>query len=202
MNLPNHLSMKSNWILVGPMGPTLNLTADAVMAVDGGLEFAPDPDFWVGDGDSNPSLPLPDHFLKLSPTKDYSDLKASLDFLTKANCIHLWGFLGGRRDHELAVLGECHAFLKMNPLCQIMLYEDGILKGIFLPAKSGSFDHQGDFSFLTLEKTKISLTGELLYPLPAPQFINPLSSHGISNKAKGLVHYESEGPFLVLFGEF
>lgn len=185
------------------MGPALGLNADAIMAVDGGLSFAPNADFWVGDGDSSPpSLALPEHFLKLSPDKDISDFKVSLDLLGEAKIIHLWGFLGGRRDHELAIIGECHDFLKSHPQCHLKFYEKGVLAGVFFPEGSGKLDHKGGFSLFTLECSQISLTGDIRYSLPDPVTLTPFSSHGISNISQGSIFYKSQAPLLFLFGEF
>ncbi len=202
MNLPNHLSKKTSWVLVGPMGPELGLSADAVLAVDGGLKYAPKADFWVGDGDSNPALPLPEHFLKLSPEKDISDFRAALDLLPEAESILLWGFLGGRRDHELAILGECHGYLKSNPGCQIKIYNKGVLAGVFLPTGVGRIEYTGSFSLFSLESAKVTLRGDVLYSLSSPINLAPLSSHGISNKAQGMIMTESDKPLLILLGDF
>lgn len=202
MNLPNHLSTITHWILVGPLGPTLTMKAPGVLAVDGGIKFAPDADFWIGDGDSAPDCKLPDHSFKLPPAKDFSDFKGALQLLKGVQTLDLWGFLGGRRDHELAVLGECHHFLKTRPQCRINLYEDGKIVGVFVPEGSGEIQYKGGFSLLSLEESRPTLTGDILYALPEPINLTPLSSHGISNKSQGIIRYQSNSPLLFLFGDF
>lgn len=184
------------------MGPALTLEAEAILAVDGGIKFTKEAQVWVGDGDSSPSLSLPENCWHLPCDKDFSDFSAALKLMDESRCIHLWGFLGGRKDHELAVWGECHEFLKSHPKCQFKIYQDGILKGLYLPAGSGNIDHQGGFSLLVLEKSLVSLSGDVTYPLFTPTLLRPLSSHGISNYSRGSLSYISDSPILFLFGDF
>lgn len=201
MKLPNHLSEKLNWIILGPMGPRLTLNGEAILAVDGGIQHTKKADFWVGDGDSSPSLTLPLHRHHLSREKDFSDFKAALDLIPQAKTIYLWGFLGGRRDHELAVFGECADFLKHHLQCRIYLYEEGKLVGMALPPGSGDIQYTGGFSLFVMEKARVRLVGDVLYQLPQPSLLSPFSSHGLSNRASGSLRYESEAPLFFIFGE-
>ncbi len=86
-----------------------------VIAVDGGMP-PHKIDYWIGDGDSGdiPSNPT----LLLSQDKDFSDLAATLNFISdnfqSPFFIKIFHALGGRRDHEIINREEIFYFLKSH----------------------------------------------------------------------------------------
>jgi thiamine pyrophosphokinase len=147
-------------------------------------------DFSVGDGDSSPiNLDL-----TLNPNKDFSDLSFALSLLPKdLKKLNLWGFLGGRRDHEMINLGEVHQALLNSFPEAVVSFEDKII------AKNGAIEVniQGTFSLIVLENTKVKIQGNLDYPLPDFTSLKPLSSHGLSNVGRGLIKIDSKGPYFI-----
>src|ERR1035437_15013 len=79
------------------------------IAVDGGISFARNPVLWAGDGDSG-SIPS-DVQVFLKHNQDETDLRFCLTSirLWQWTELHLIGFLGERRDHELVNFGEIYA---------------------------------------------------------------------------------------------
>ena len=147
-------------------------------------------DFSVGDGDSSP-LELD---LTLNPDKDFSDLSFALSLLPKGlKKLNLWGFLGGRRDHEMINLGEVHHALLNRFPGAVVYFEDKIL------AKNGALEVniKGTFSLVVLENTEVKMEGNLEYPLPDFTSLKPLSSHGLSNVGRGLIKIDSKGPYFI-----
>ena len=147
-------------------------------------------DFSVGDGDSSP-IELD---LTLNPDKDFSDLSFALSLLPKdLKQLNLWGFLGGRRDHELINFGEVHQALLKNITEAVISFDDKIL------AKSGSLEVniKGTFSLVVFEKTEVKMEGNLKYPLPDFTALRPISSLGLSNLGTGLIKFDSKGPYFI-----
>lgn len=206
MKLPFPLRDKKEWMIVGPMGPMVPRDFEKLphLVVDGGIKFSPTSHVWIGDGDSGGERPNAGEVFVLSPHKDQSDLGCALDLLRDDHdyCLHLWGFLGGRKDHELFVLGEVFRFLVSNPESKVNLYkEDGLIAFQFLGTGHWSFEHQGTFSLGSLAKTKVKMTGKCEYPIPKKMKINPLSSFGLSNIAHGKVTLENDGPIFIYYPE-
>ncbi len=109
--------MSSAWILAnGPLrvGRTPPPAPDLVIAADGGARHAAalgvTVDYWIGDFDSARSGQLPqpvDPERRVLPTdKDLLDSEAALGLAASlgARRIVIWGGLGGRSDHALALL--------------------------------------------------------------------------------------------------
>jgi thiamine pyrophosphokinase len=204
MTLPDTLKNNLEWVLLGPMGPELPsfLSTHPLIGVDGGAQFAKKLNIWVGDADSFTKKVEADHFFKFSTQKGLSDLALALDLLKMASpkILHLWGFLGGRKDHELFNLGEGLHFLENKQNTKINFYNsNGELTYLLLSTGLWKFKHSGLFSLGTLKKTKVKLTGQCLYQLPNPHSIEALSSLGLSNESQGEVELETEGPIFIYF---
>jgi thiamine pyrophosphokinase len=148
-------------------------------------------DISVGDGDSS-ILPLD---INLPKDKDFSDLKFALDLLpTNLKRVNLYGFLGGRRDHEILNFGEINNFLLKSPSDALFSFEDTVFaknKGIL---KIGI---NGIFSLILFQKTEIKIEGNCQYKLSNFKEILPLSSHGLSNFGNGEVIIEARAPFFL-----
>ena len=199
------LWQKEDWVLLGPLGPALpaSLSSYPLITVDGGANFASRSTIWIGDGDSLSQTPVADELRNLPRDKDHSDLAAALGlFPLGKHCLHLWGFLGGRRDHELFVLGECLSFLKHRPETKIILYQSQGQKTFeLLGPGTWPFTHQGLFSLGTLQETAVHLEGQIQYPLNGKTRLRPLSSHGLSNQASGSFTLTSDAPLFIYWGE-
>jgi len=147
-------------------------------------------DFSVGDGDSAPHA----LDLTLNPEKDFSDLSFALSLLPpNLKKLNLWGFLGGRRDHELINLGEVNSALLKNISNALVSFDQKIL------AKNGSLELNilGTFSLVVLCETEVKIEGECKYPLEEFTVLRSLSSHGLSNEGRGIVKINSKGPYFI-----
>jgi len=147
-------------------------------------------DLSVGDGDSFPH----ELDLKLNPHKDFSDLSFALSLLPSGlKELHLRGFLGGRRDHELINLGEVHHALLNNISKAVVSFDDKILA----KREILEVNINGTFSLVVFQETEIKMEGDLKYPLPNFTSLKPFSSHGLSNIGNGLVKINSPGPYFI-----
>lgn len=196
----------SEWTIVGPMGPVVpdTLSMHPIIAVDGGGNHTPRSDLWVGDADSHSGKVDSPHIYRHPPEKDKSDLALALSLLTGRlrYKLHFWGFIGGRRDHELFNLGEALCFLEHHPEAQILFY-DSEAKILFHCLGEGHwrFQHQGLFSLGTIKKTSVKLTGKCDYPILNSHVLNPLSSFGLSNVGQGEMVLENAGPVFIYYPE-
>lgn len=206
MKIPEHYLAFHEWTLVGPMGPHLSdpLTKYPTIGVDGGGQFAKKLDIWIGDSDSGLPHGNCPHSFRYPAEKSSSDLALGLALLNSINRlkIHLWGFTGGRKDHELINLGECLTFLEGKPDSEIHCYGP---KGQVIYKCFGkghwSFTHQGLFSLVVLKTQSLSLTGDCNYQVPERRAFAPFSSLGLSNQAQGQLYLQNEGPVLFIFPE-
>lgn len=148
-------------------------------------------DISVGDGDSSEtSLDI-----KLPADKDYSDLKFALDLLPKSiKKVNLWGFLGGRRDHEILNFGEVQNSLLKSLKDSLFTFENMVYAKYNGPLK---ININGTFSLVVFQKTEVKMKGNCHYKLPNFKEILPLSSHGLSNRGDGEVIIEAKGPFFL-----
>lgn len=206
MKLPNNLRDNREWVLIGPMGPKLPAFLNKIpkIAVDGGANFSEEYDLWIGDGDSVKEMIPSDKSILLPKDKDQSDLACAFKLLDSKGSytLHLWGFHGGRRDHELFVLGECFRFLTDHQETMICIYgEDGKILYHLLGHGQWKFSYQGIFSVGTIYKTCLSLTGDCEYPIKKKSSLYPLSSLGLSNKASGVIRIDNDGPIFVYYPE-
>jgi len=177
--------------IIGPLLDENSRFTEPIIFVDGGTLFKKHPQmgFSIGDGDSAP-LPLDQ---KLNPDKDFSDLSFVLNKLTENfRDIALKGILGGRIDHELINLAEIRRFIKTRSNTTVNI--DNQIK-----AKSSGrweFHFEGVFSLFSFEDNLLHLSGACKYPLNS-QILSGLSSHGLSNEAKGLIKLENNKPIFI-----
>jgi thiamine pyrophosphokinase len=150
----------------------------------------------IGDGDSAAGKldeVLPAH-------KDYSDLAFVLRSLPQnIVAIEMLGFLGERRDHELANLGEVHAFLKTRAdFCRVEIHSAE--QTVFAFARGTlTIDIAGTFSVMVLEPAAVRIEGACEYKLAGDVVLQVASSHGLSNVGHGAVEITSDQPcFLFL----
>lgn len=206
MLLPSRLQNKNEWLFVGPMGPQVPDTFSGLpsICIDGGARHRESMDIWIGDADSFKEEANAQDVFKLPVDKDQSDLAVALTLFKEPRHykFHFWGFLGGRRDHELFNIGESLSFLEEHQECQI-LYYDSMGRLVFFLAGAGiwNFTHRGVFSLGTLKKTDVKLVGDLKYPIAKTHPLYPLSSLGLSNEAHGNFKLENHGPVFLYFPE-
>jgi thiamine pyrophosphokinase len=203
MKWPEFLSNISNQAAV--VGPMLERARPVVMPtvfVDGGSDFlkeslALSPREWpvisVGDGDSAAGA-LDE---RLPARKDYSDLAFVLRGLpASVTSLELFGFLGGRRDHELANFGEVHNFLAARAQAVANFHEDSSISVIGFTGRL-EMEIDGVFSVLAFESADVNISGDCEYKYDGP--IEPVVSLGLSNAGHGRVALRAESPaFLFL----
>lgn len=206
MVLPSSLNHRSEWVILGPMGPHLPREFQPLpaLAVDGGARFHGEIQVWVGDADSFQDEIQAEHIFRHKVEKDYSDLALALSLFVEPRHykFHFWGFLGGRKDHELMNLGESMRFLEKNPESQILFYDEtGKVQIHAVGAGIWKFTHVGQFSLGTLKKTSVKMTGSCQYQIRHREIIEPLSSFGLSNEGHGEIQIEADGAVFVIFPE-
>lgn len=128
----------------------------------------------------------------LNANKSFSDFAFALRALPQSiRQVHATGFLGGRKDHELANFGEIHDFLKSR-LNDATVFVDDQIRGF--SSGSHEFIWNGPFSLLALESCEVILTGACKYQISQKTRVMPLSSFTISNEGFGKVSLETTGP--------
>lgn len=214
--LQNLILQAHHVFLVGPMPfslshfkktwAKLNEESALIFYIDGGakhkmriektLKFSPQ-SLVIGDNDSSDG---PMDILK--ENQNCSDLAFALNLLhrsgLKVQTLKAFGFLGlsGRLDHLLINIGEFDRFLKkskLKTLTEVMLDDKVTLfkKG---PLKK---EIRGTFSVITLERQKISISGQCRYALKK-SFLDPLSSRGLSNVGEGVIQFTCETTAFIL----
>ncbi len=180
-------------------------TAFPQIAIDGGIHFSDNPILWVGDGDSthdqyNNSLPL-----TLKTSQDETDLRFCLNVIHewKWKRLHLYGFLGNSRDHELANLGEVYRELntKDTESCVQFYGEELTAQLFFFSAGKHQLNIQGLFSTFVFEESKVTIQGQCSFPL-TDGVLYPFSGSGVSNHATGVVEVKSTVPILISIGSW
>jgi thiamine pyrophosphokinase len=196
--------------LVGPLYDKLHLPKNPTIYVDGGHHFRPakseiETITSVGDGDStNENDPLD---LLLPADKDFSDLSFALRALPPAiSEIELLGFLGGRRDHELANLGEIHNHLSIaktkarrHARFEPSTANESRQRVLALSPGDWKVNASGEFSIFVLTHGEIEIEGDCRYPYKGE--FKTLSSHGLSNVASGTLIVRSPQVPLFVIGE-
>lgn len=185
--------------LIGPLplNPTnINYDYESII-IDGGLNhnLKFQKQISIGDNDSSQS----NLDILLNKEKDYSDFSKALEYIEpSAEQIICYGLLGGRLDHQLAIIGDTCAYLKKK--YGIFHFHDESKKklSIFSSGK-WEFNTCGEFSVLTINRQIIKITGAVKYQIQEYTYLNPLSSHGISNIADGLFYIQCEKPAIILF---
>ncbi len=186
-------------LLVGPLGPAApweRFTTHewARLGVDGGaLQAPPDGfDLTVGDGDSG-QAPLD---VRWPIHKDATDLELTLGLLPAGVATTLWGFWGGRMDHQMAVWGALHARCALDG----MAFDVEGPQGDHLtvrPSGEHAFSAAGLFSLWSLVPARFTIRGACRYLLEAPTLCAPLSGHTLSNHAHGAFSVGSDAPFFL-----
>lgn len=192
------------------VGPLFNRPHQPVMAtvyVDGGSDFRqaggwadrqaeelPFPVVSVGDGDS--AVGKLDEVL--SADKNFSDLAFVLRSLPpNIATVDLLGFLGERRDHELANLGEIHQFLQTR-VQRTTVHVHGSQQNILAFARGTvSIEIKGIFSVMVFEPEAVRISGDCRYKLEGDVVIPVASSLGLSNEANGTVTIKTSKPCFV-----
>ncbi len=194
------LKSSSKATLVGPrLGATeaQALTyVEGLILIDGArsaFEKKPPSSLLVGDGDSCRPEVLSEFDFLCDPNKSESDLALLLESLPQTvKELTLFGFRGGRLDHELFNLGELSYWLAKAPDRKLSHGED--LEG----RSSGEwdFEFEGLFSLLTLQECQFTMTGDIEYPLKA-QTVAALKSLTLSNRSAGAFTIHSSKPFFL-----
>ena len=191
-------------------GPVLNAPLDLppplagvpVIAIDGGIRFAKQAFLWAGDGDSG-AAPANIPALR-KKEQDETDLRFCLNGIRgwRWRELHLFGFIGARRDHELANLGEVHAEMKRRRKFSrgVFYSEDMKPLAVFYPEGEHAFTHTGLFSALAFEPVTVSLSGKCKFPAQDLS-LAPLAGAGISNEAAGAVTLRASGPVAIFFAD-
>jgi thiamine pyrophosphokinase len=175
--------------LVGPLYQGDQNFSDPVIFVDGGTHFKNDQGISVGDNDSYDGEL--DQILPMQ--KDYSDLSYVLKSLpNKYRLIHLLGFMGGRKDHELMNIGEVNHFLEQKQLIRVEF--DKLITA--LSPGTWSMDLEGKFSLFSFSDNLLYLSGNCEYTLDN-QTLKAHSSHGLSNRGTGLVNIQNSKPLFI-----
>ncbi|MBI1216769.1 MAG: hypothetical protein GC185_13245 [Alphaproteobacteria bacterium] len=186
--------------LVGPVaaGKIASPIAPHI-AIDGGIDFAPAPLLWAGDGDSGVMPEDIPAFLK--PTQEETDLRFCLNGIRawRWQNLHLYGFLGGRRDHELANLGEVHAEMLARPAMVSAVFHDETDAPRILFRNRGAHELEltARFSLLALAPVTVSIAGKCEYPAENLA-LSTLSGQGISNIGRGAVTIVADAPFGII----
>ncbi len=178
--------------LIGPFFDGEAVTTEPIVYVDSGSEFrGPNQGFSVGDGDSS-SQPLDE---KLIAEKDYSDLAYVFNSIPEHfSDIHLNGFLGGRRDHEIINVGEAHHFLKARTQPTTLNFNHKIRA---FSAGKWQITIQGTFSCIVIEPCQVVLNGACKYQSHDGKVWLPLNSFGLSNEGSGPISIKNSGPLFI-----
>jgi len=185
--------------LIGPMltrTPRSGRLREPLVWVDGGADhraplFRDAPGVAVGDGDSAKSRL--DQYLPQE--KDYSDLAFVLRRLpAQYTEVILFGFLGGRRDHELLNFGEAHRFLAGREAPTRLRFDQNVRA--YSKGEWQLHNHDA-FSLAAIEPATVTLTGPCKYPIAEPTRIAPLSSFGLSNRSQGELVLCTDAPVFI-----
>ncbi len=181
--------------LAGPFCDPSVTCQEPVIFVDGGARCRKSGQgIAVGDGDSFDG----ELDILLNRDKDFSDLAFVLANIPQGfSQIHLLGFLGGRRDHEMFNFGEVHRFLTTAAPAKA-LFDDKVAAW---SAGRWSFCRHGGFSLGVLEESRIKMEGDCRYPCSEPTLFKPLTSLGLSNIGSGTIRLECSRPVFVFFEE-
>lgn len=186
--IKNYLNENGSTIhIVGPLAENFDSDPnEPALFVDGGTELKKDHGFSLGDNDSYQG----DLDYKLPRDKDFSDLQFALSLVpAHAETIHLHGFVGGRKDHELINFGEIAYFLLNRKDTKVIIdrnitaYSQGFWE----------FELNSTFTLFSFHENTLSLTGECKYQL-IKQPLKPFSSHGLSNEATGKICLHNSSP--------
>ena len=160
--------------------------------VDGGANFQHliSNSLSVGDGDS-----FDGRLDVILPTdKDISDLGFCLIHLHHYLTIKLYGFIGERLDHQLAVFGEIYHFLKAGKNQVCFLDHEIVVTNI----ENLELNIFGTFSIFSLEEINLSINGHVKYPIKSKK-IQPFSSYTLSNIGDGALSIKADKPYFIFY---
>jgi thiamine pyrophosphokinase len=195
----NNCNFTEELNFIGPIDPALHLCNGQLKSylIDRGAEFERHFPLHlrVGDGDST-NHPMD---IKFPADKDFSDLKGALQLIQGNSSlkIHFYGFLGGRKDHELINIGEIFHFLKVKTQTQCLLYDQKGVSLVGLTAGTWELSGTGLVSFLTLVPTHLEISGSVKYPFA--NSVNTLTSIPLSNYANGEFKVSFDQPTYIYF---
>ena len=217
--------VKKIWI-IGPKkwnfsGQAQQNLLNSIFFIDGGAKYLNPlskidafniPSFVIGDGDSfkGDEDEIEELFdLKYPREKDSSDFALGiksirmLDKKLEKNDdleISLFGFHGGRLDHQIAIFGEIRAYLLDHPKDSFCLFDENNspVANFFLGKRS--FEYSGTFSLFSFEKTEVTIKGLCRYQ-DQRLTLNPLESRGLSNEAYGKFIIKSSSPLFIYWAE-
>lgn len=201
MTWPQFVSQISNQVaLFGPLLDRARAIDRPSVFVDGGANYfeksvnlspSPFPVICVGDGDS--SLHAMDE--RLSASKDFSDLGFVLRGLpTSVQMVDMFGFLGGRLDHELANFGEVHRFLLARASATVNFHDSLSTKVVGFRGNLG-MEIQGVFSVMTFAPSHVRISGDCEYKYDGR--LDTVESLGLSNIGRGRVALDSDSACFV-----
>ncbi len=145
----------------------------------------------VGDNDSS-HLKEEDIDYLFNKEKDYSDLRGAFDLISPSvESLYLFGFSGGRRDHDFINITECYKFLLEKEQVKLFLDKDRI----FLAKGKYQFEHLGTFSISTLINNQVSIIGDVKFPYIGT--LEKFSSHGLSNVSYGQIEVTCHKPVIL-----
>ncbi len=149
-------------------------------------------------GDFDSAKKKPD--IILDKLKDYSDFTYALSLLNpNVSTIHAHGFLGGRPDHEFGNFLEAYRSLENLKNTKINFYNtDSLCQTTCTSPGEYEFKHKGTFSIFSLNRQLVTLEGDIDYKLNNST-LNQASTHGLSNKSKGLIKIKCMEPLLIFF---
>lgn len=184
-------SSPSNISFVGPLAQDLPEFSknEPIIFIDGGAVFKKDRGLSLGDNDS-----FEGELDYILPTKkDFSDLSFALSLVPENNkVLNLFGFLGGRKDHELINYGEIFRYLSQRKQSKVILDNS-----IYVFSQGNwELEIEGEFSIVSFNRQKISLEGKCEYPVKNT-FMESHSSHGLSNLGFGKITLQNERPLFI-----
>jgi thiamine pyrophosphokinase len=188
---------KSKAYIVGPLLASSDVILpeddDTIIAVDQGLDRVLEagllPDIVVGDFDSvsqSGSVWLDEYsseveVVRVEARKDFSDLDLALRVCVerKMDSATLRGFIGGRLDHQIVVLGVC---AKHAQNLSITIIDADQQVSFVVAGQTMAIDPRSLFSLIAVEAAaRVSIQGAQ-YPL-SNHLLEPLSDLGLSNVA-------------------
>ena len=145
----------------------------------------------------------------LEQKKDESDFSAAMKLLSLNQSdlerIHLFGLLGQRLDHQLALFGDLLRNLNFQDSLLVYFYDgqkslDSSMPKMILFSENFETNLFGTFSLMSFQENSVSIEGDIEYPL-SNHVLEPLTSRGLSNEARGKVKITSTAPLLLIIPE-
>ena len=164
------------------------------IGLDGGIGHRTDQSHFlsVGDGDSAGST----CDINFTPDKNYSDLEGLIMLLpSNVTKITSFGLIGGRLDHQLAVIGN---FLKLAKTQNTQIEIRGTNLINILPAGSETLNIHGQFTVMAATDCSVTISGDCRYKGDEIPF-EAFSARGLSNIGSGVVQTICTEPLAIFF---